>query len=484
MFISFFQKLTGSLTAIFSAVLIFFNIGCVQPVCDSVKEVEFCGVKSIGEVGYTVNDYKKLIGNGAISSDFVCRDNQFKVTAGGTEIPVYTVPLYSGQKDKGTLYSFCFIEKDAADTLEIKAEASLITNPAIYPQKDFYRGFNYVSFSVQPGEEGSYTFFTNKNRDDKVLTVRIFGTGGEDEEIEEYKADFGSENVTVIEKGMHEINQLILNSDSVLYLKSGAYLKVIHSAVNGGAIKAENFRNITVAGRGILDLSNLDWHERNGLEFLHGDNLKIRDITVLNSANWSCYLYNVSYSEIRNITILGSRQNGDGIDICNCRNITVENCFVRAGDDCYNVKTLGDETDSPCENITFSRNTAWATKARAAGTTGETNCDIKDIVFDGMTVIRCDATWNDERIGAFAIVNETGNGNIENICFKNSEIVDSKCPPILISVLSGRTDVRINSIRFENINICSEKDITVCDKTGLNEINYSAENVVNSTFRR
>ena len=472
-----FQKISGIIMAIVSVITMYFNFGYNQKICEGINGICFDEIKSVSDAGYSVSEYKKLIGNDAISSDFVCRDEEFTVAAGGAEIPAYTVPLYSGQKNKGTLHSFCYIESSTSDAFEIRIKTSVLISPALYPQKDFYQGFNYISFTVQPNEEGTYTFFANKNSDSKVLTIRIFNGRNEDEQIKKYKAEYGDNNVTIFEKGIHEIDQIVLNSDSVLYLKSGAYLKVKHSNKIGGAIKAENFRNIVIDGRGILDLSNLDWHERNGMEFFYGDNLIIKDITILNSANWSCYLYNIINAEISNVSIFGSRQNGDGIDICNSQNVVVQNCFVRAGDDCYNVKTLGSETDTPSENILFNHNVAWATKARAAGITGETSCDIRNVEFDDMTVIRCDAEWNDERIGALAIVNETGNGNIEDIRFKNIRIKDSKCPPILLSVLSGRTDVKMRKIVFENIDFSSKKKINIYKQSDSNIIDFSLENV-------
>lgn len=472
-----FQKILSFIMSAVSMVLMFFNFGYNQKICDGINGISFDAIRSVSDAGYSDKAYKNLIGNDAISTDFMCTDEKFSVTAGGAVIPVYTMPLYSGKKGKGTLNSFCCIESSSEEAFEIRIKSSLLIKPAIYPRKDFYHGFNYVSFVVEPDEKGTYTFFRNKSSDEDVLTIRIFHRRSEDEQIESYKAEYGSGNVIVFDKGIHETEQVVLHSDSVLYLKSGAYLRIKHSDKNGGAIKAEDFKNIIVDGRGILDLSCLDWHERNGMEFLHGENLKINDITILNSANWSCYLYNIEDAEIRNVSIFGSRQNGDGIDICNSRNISVENCFVRAGDDCYNVKTLGGETDSPCENISFRHNVAWATKARAAGITGETNCDIRNVEFDDITVIRCDASWNDERIGALAVVNETGSGNIENVSFKNIEIVDSECPPVLLSVLSGRTDVKMQKIFFENINFNSRKGISIYRKSESNEIDFSLKNI-------
>lgn len=375
------------------------------------------------------------------------------------------------------MHSFCYIDSNCTESYTVKIDTAILFVPAIYPEIDFYQGINYVSFTVHPGEEGVYTFFENRYSDCHVLTIRIFNGQNEDEQIAQYISAFGEEHVTVLGSGLHEPEQLLLSSDSVLYLKSGAYLKMKHGDKSGGAIRAENFENNVLDGKGILDCSNLSWHERNGIEFMLGKNLTIRNITILNSANWSCYLYNVFHVDLTGITIFGSRQNGDGIDVCNSRNVRIGNCFVRAGDDCFNVKTLGNPDDTPCEDITFNHNVAWATKAHAAGLTGEMNCDIRNIVFDDLTVIRCDADWNDKRIGALAIVQEEGQGNVENVFFNNIRIVDAQCPPILLSVLSDRTDVKMRNIHFENIDYNSRKKISVYRCSDTNQIDYYLRNI-------
>ncbi|MCQ2471881.1 MAG: glycosyl hydrolase family 28 protein [Clostridia bacterium] len=476
-----FKRIISVFLVAISAVLTFFDIGTKQAICPDTKGISFEEIQSIKDAGYSLNEYKKLIDNDGTQGDFVCKDGTFTVTAGGADIPTYTVPLYSGKVDKGTLHSFCYIEKDSSAEFEVKIKTSVLLNPQIYPEKDFYRGLNFVSFKIQSGETGTYTFFSNKNSDKKVLTIRIFDSRNDEKNIENYQQNFGKENVIVFEKGTHEIEQIFLKSDTVLYLKSGAFLKVKQSEKIGGAIKAENFENIIIDGRGVLNLSALRWHERNGMEFLFGENLTVKDITILNSANWSCYLYNVKNAVIENVSIFGSRQNGDGIGICNSSDVTVKNCFVRAGDDCYNVKTLGSETDSISENIVFQNNVAWATKARGAGITGETNCDIRNVVFKDMCILRCDATWNDARIGALAVVTEEGSGNIDGVYFENIDIISSACPPILVSVLSDRDDVKMDNIHFENISYNSKKEPSIFKGADSNGINCEFKNILRNT---
>ncbi len=74
--------------AIVSVITMYFNFGYNQKICEGINGICFDEIKSVSDAGYSVSEYKKLIGNDAISSDFVCRDEEFTVAAGGAEIAI------------------------------------------------------------------------------------------------------------------------------------------------------------------------------------------------------------------------------------------------------------------------------------------------------------------------------------------------------------------------------------------------------------
>ncbi|MCU0474392.1 MAG: glycoside hydrolase family 28 protein [Bacteroidales bacterium] len=73
-------------------------------------------------------------------------------------------------------------------------------------------------------------------------------------------------------------------------------------------------------------------------------NVLIEDISLKYGAYWTVnpvYCENVT---IRNVSVettgeYGKTSNGDGINICSCKNVLIENCWLNTGDDCITLKS-------------------------------------------------------------------------------------------------------------------------------------------------
>ena len=55
--------------------------------------------------------------------------------------------------------------------------------------------------------------------------------------------------------------------------------------------------------------------------------------------------------------------NNDGIDICNTRDVLVEDCFVRSEDDCIAIKGLGYAGNQAVDNVLVRRTSLWNDRA-------------------------------------------------------------------------------------------------------------------------
>ncbi len=82
--------------------------------------------------------------------------------------------------------------------------------------------------------------------------------------------------------------------------------------------------------------------------------------TFRNSPNWNLHPFQCSNVTIRHVTIFNPiyAQNGDGIDIDSCSNLTMSDCLVNAGDDaiCLKSGTAGaGHKQPPAENILITR---------------------------------------------------------------------------------------------------------------------------------
>jgi polygalacturonase len=116
--------------------------------------------------------------------------------------------------------------------------------------------------------------------------------------------------------------------------------------VYGGLRNAPGASNIRVSGGGILDGSRL--HKRM-VEFSDTHDVEISGITMRNGRSWQNTLRSCSDIAYRGVKIVSFGRNGDGIDPCDCRNVTIDSCFLRCTDDCIAIKSF--DRSAVVENI-------------------------------------------------------------------------------------------------------------------------------------
>ena len=82
--------------------------------------------------------------------------------------------------------------------------------------------------------------------------------------------------------------------------------------------------------------------------------LRIRDVTLANSAYWTVHLGGCYDVVIDGVTIANNLKirNGDGIDIDHSRKVRISNCFIESGDDSICLKNRRELSEyGPCEDI-------------------------------------------------------------------------------------------------------------------------------------
>ncbi len=165
----------------------------------------------------------------------------------------------------------------------------------------------------------------------------------------EYDVDINDENVIYFGKGSHDAGMINLKSDQTLFIDEGA---VVYACVH--AIDEEN---IKILGKGILDNSRnkeqilFEAHEEgndsavNNAVRLHTvqleycTDIRIDGITIRDSLVYNIRPVGCENIDIRNVKIIGCwRYNSDGIDMHNCVNVNIENCFLRTFDDSICIK--------------------------------------------------------------------------------------------------------------------------------------------------
>ncbi len=185
--------------------------------------------------------------------------------------------------------------------------------------------------------------------------------------------------------GKYVTGSIRLYSNTTLYLSTGATIlgstrlddfprlteEDIPGYTRGGRhaiISAIRARNIMITGGGTIDGRGYNWWEAvpkdhgrpRSIQPMLCDNVRIKDITILNSPSWTVVPTCCHNVVIDGITIKNPADspNTDGINPESCCNVRIANCSVNVGDDCITLKS-GTETDTlqnrfPCENITVT----------------------------------------------------------------------------------------------------------------------------------
>ncbi len=101
------------------------------------------------------------------------------------------------------------------------------------------------------------------------------------------------------------------------------------------------------------------WRPGQMLYFCRCENVGVKDVSLINSPYWTLFFHGCTGVSVSGVTVDNppATANGDGIDIDCCRNVTVEGCMVRSGDDCITLRgsnrRLGEHAQ-PCENVAIT----------------------------------------------------------------------------------------------------------------------------------
>lgn len=415
----------------------------------------------------------------------IIKSPYYTAKIGNTDIPVYASMVFLRCEDTGTLHSFSeiYVEPDTDFSFDIALTGTSVKlrNAIVLPESlgvgaQCKNGVVRASIN----KTGIYTFLFNGAQQLYGYTLFVREKVDEDAEIAGYIAQYGKENVTVFEKGVHPMDYLsfVEKDNQVIYLKQGAYLVANHhydinSVEDEGKWTEEdalasnhigltrfpfmNFYlcdNIVIAGRGAIDLTRLDRRERRGVVFNYCNNVSVSGIKIINSPEWSFITYCCRNVTVDQVDILGYRGNADGFAICNTDGAIIKNCFARTADDEFEVKALGGTMGT--NNVTFTNCVAWGGYARCFGVCGETDNPVTNITFRDSAVIYRDGIWDNDRIGSLVVVAEQCHGSIDGVLFENIEIFRDEGRAILVKIYDEeKENFEMKNIQFKNITYTS-----------------------------
>ncbi len=239
------------------------------------------------------------------------------------------------------------------------------------------------------------------------------------------------------------------------------------------------------------------------LTIIGGENIRIADLFIGNSAYWTIHLVGCNDVVIKGITLLNSLKvrNSDGIDIDHSRNVRISDCFIESGDDCICIKNRREfEEYGVCENIVVTNCTM--TSRSCAIKIGSENMDtIRQVLFNN-----CIIKASNRGVG----IQHRDEGLVTDIMFSNmiieghlfSDVWWGKAEPIYITAyrraagnhkdanwrfpkgqLSGKVG-EVRNITFSNIKCYSENGVYVSaeSKDKINHIVFDQVDVyINKT---
>ena len=217
---------------------------------------------------------------------------------------------------------------------------------------------------------------------------------------------------------IYDIGQLELKSGDRVFIEGGAF-------VNGSFLATEA-ENIDIRGRGILNGASTERNKGVRMIMLEKcENVWIEGITLYNSSTWTIEPIQSTDIDIRNVQIVNWRNGSDGIDIVSSQNVKIDQCFIRANDDCIALKSWGGKDKYPEQP--------------------QNGPDVRDVVVTNSIF------WNMAWGNAIEIGFELRSSFIENVIFKNCDILHVE-RGAAISIHNGDY-ATVRNITYEDIRI-------------------------------
>ena len=274
-------------------------------------------------------------------------------------------------------------------------------------------------------------------------------------------------NVSYYGPGEHTEGIIVLTEGQTLYVDEGAVLYPQNIQVRGNGV--------TIAGRGVISGEKMrHWGE----EFSNADvmidvqgnkheggytDFRIEGVTMIDAPSWCLRVMNTDNVAIENINMIHWDLNGDGIDLCTVTGATINDCMLRAYDDCITLKVRSNA--DPYGNVHDIRITnciIWGDYARGivvgpeCGNVWWASGDIRNIEIRTCTVLEA------ARGQALAIMQELGDFSeaggpalIDNVLFEDCVVdnIHSSGTPIYTSQVNKGESCEMKNVVFRNVTI-------------------------------
>lgn len=359
----------------------------------------------------------------------------YRVSVAGQEVPVYAARV--GPADQARRWKAMDDKKNSADYYDTAAFASFdmqgaATVTVTVPAEITSAKILPTSFGIVPVINGKSISFTVGSP--RHLTVEINGEWVKSlhifvnpPETDVPRAD--DPDVIYFGPGIHEVSHVSVGDNKTVYIAGGAVVRAIikpdekfhisgYSGLKGYSPTFElKGKNIRFRGRGIVDAVGCTTHARH-MVMVRGSGITLEGVILRDSSTWTIPIRQSDNVTVRNVKLLGYRANSDGIDICNSRDVTVENCFIRTLDDLIVIKS--DKGQGKVKHVVAKGCVLWNQVAHALSVGAELCDDVDDVLFTDCDVIHdTGREWSLRVYHCDAAV-------VSNIRFENIRIEEAK----------------------------------------------------------
>ncbi len=347
-----------------------------------------------------------------------------------------------------------------------------------------------LSYGVEPTIDGNKISFTLTQPVPYVVeydgkteeAIHIFANTPETDE-EKIDPENVPENTVYIGPGVYKADAIPVTKDNVtVYIAGGA---VVY-----GNIRAEQVKNLTIRGRGIIDgfiyPRTKDSEYTLPIELKNCKDVEISDLTFLDPAGWVMTLYHCENVKVNDVKMITARSNGDGISVQSCKDVDVKGGFIRGWDDALVVKN---KDRGVTENVSFDGVTIWTDLAQSMEVGYETDGEyIRDITFENITVLH---NFHKPVIS----IHNADDAKINGVTFRNITVEDAQMQAdtpadvsddllidfsIAYSPVWSVTDARgtIENVTVDNVLVLNQKQGISSKMAGYSESNM----IKNVTF--
>ena len=203
--------------------------------------------------------------------------------------------------------------------------------------------------------------------------------------------------------------EIKIPSNTTVYLAPGAVVKA--------KLCVDHAENVRIIGRGILD------HPLRGVEITFSKNVLVDGLTMVNPQHYTVFGGQSENIIIRNIKSFSRHGWSDGIDLMCCKNVTIENVFLRNSDDCIALYNHRWWYWGGSKNIRIKRATLWADVAHPfnLGCHGDDRSKKGETLKD-VYISDCDVLNEDD--DAVFCVRAGDNNTLKDITFNNIRVED------------------------------------------------------------